>query len=333
MQHIAGEAGPAAQTYDVDVVILALDRVEETEQAIRSALAQQGASRHVFVIDQGSRPENLARLAACVAGRGDATLVRLDRNHGVAGGRNRGSALGRGRVIVALDNDAEFQDSGTLARAVAALEEDRLLAAIGFRIVVDADGSDDLSSWGYPSSLLPRAGDSFDAVTFVGAGHAIRRRAWLDAGGYDDVLFFCWEEYDFCLRAIDRGWRVRYRGDIVIRHKVSRERRFSWSGTRWFYFVRNRLYIGRKSGESWATLAPRYAGYVIKGVRNGVAWQTFRALPAALRLTRRVHMRSLTSQARDYLRRNDRAHRGSVFSRLRSEVLAALPGRRTLTRA
>jgi hypothetical protein len=34
-------------------------------------------------------------------------------------------------------------------------------------------------------------------VTFVGAGHAIQRVAWEQASGYDDSLFFCWEEYDF----------------------------------------------------------------------------------------------------------------------------------------
>ena len=97
----------------------------------------------------------------------------------------------------------------------------------------------------------PAPEESFDAVTFVGAGHAIRRAAWDDAGGYDAQLFFCWEEFDFCLRAIARGWRIRYRGDIVIRHKVSGERRVAWSGDRWFYYVRNRLYIERKLGRTW----------------------------------------------------------------------------------
>ena len=327
MQHIAGASQPLPGAYDADVVILALDRVEETEQAIASALAQQGVRRHVFVVDQGSKPDNLARLAACVAGRDDATLVRLDRNWGVAGGRNRGTALGHGRVVVALDNDAEFADTDTLARAVAMLDSDQQLAAIGLRIVIFADGSDDLSSWGYPASLLPRAGENFDSVTFVGAGHAIRRQAWDDAGGYDDALFFCWEEFDFCLRAIDRGWRVRYCGDIVIRHKVSPERRFAWSGTRWFYFVRNRLYIGRKSGESWLALAPRFAGYLVKGLRNGVVRQTLRALPAAVAMAHAAPARPLSAAARDYLARNDAAYRGSGFARLRREVLAALPGK------
>ena len=99
---------------------------------------------------------------------------------------------------------------------------DPTLAAIGCRILLGSSDADDMSSWGYPSSLLPRAGKSFDTVTFVGAGHAIRRAAW---DGYDEALFFCWEEFDFCLRAIERGWRIRYRGDIAVHHKVSPERR------------------------------------------------------------------------------------------------------------
>src|SRR6185437_8770576 len=171
-EHVAGAAGPPTGAYDTDVVILALDRPDETVAAIRSALTQRGASRHVFVVDQGSHPDNLVRLADAVGGRVDATLVRLGRNHGVAGGRNRGAALGHGRVIVSLDNDAEFATADTLARAVAALDAEHDLAAVGCRIVTYATGEDDLSSWGYPLALLPRSAGSFDAATFVGAGHA-----------------------------------------------------------------------------------------------------------------------------------------------------------------
>ena len=308
--HIAGAAAPPACAYDADVVILALDRAEETAAAIGSALAQTGVSRHVFIVDQGSRPDSLARLAAAVEGRDDATLVALDRNHGVAGGRNRGTALGHGRVIFGLDNDAEFADPTTLARAVAALDEDPALAAIGCRIRLHAIGADDMSSWGYPDSLLPQAGESFDAITYVGAGHAIRRAAW---DGYDEALFFCWEELDFCLRAIERGWRIRYRGDIVVRHKASPEQRVSWSGTRWFHFVRNRLYIARKWGAAWPALLPRVAFYLLKGARNGVTTQTLRALAAAIRLSSDVTPRRHSAAARRYLWLNDSRYRDSAM--------------------
>ena len=278
---IAGAAAAPLGPYDADVVILALDRAQDTVAAIRSALGQVGVTRHVFVVDQGSRPENLRLLAAAVAGRSDATLVSLGRNFGVAGGRDRGTALGHGRVIAGLDNDAEFAAPNTLARMVAALDVEPDIGAVGCRIVRHANGLDDLSSWGYPRRLLPQAGESFDAATFVGAGHAIRRRAWDDAGGYDEALFFCWEELDFCLTAIAQGWRVRYRGDIVIRHKVSSEQRVAWSGSRWFWFVRNRLYVGRKHGASWLGLLPRCAVYLLRAWRDGALREAVRGVVEA----------------------------------------------------
>jgi GT2 family glycosyltransferase len=325
MRHLAGAAGAPDGSYDADVVILSLDRPEETEAAIRSALAQVGVSRHVFIVDQGSRPETLARLINVIAPRKDATLVALGCNRGVAGGRNRGTRLGHGRIIVGLDNDAEFADARTLARAVAALDSDPAIAAIGCRIVLHATGADDLSSWGYPIELLEHAGEVFDAATFVGAGHAIRRAAWDACGGYDEALFFCWEEFDFCLRAIALGWRVRYRGDIAVRHKVSPEQRCAWSGTRWFYFVRNRLYIARKWGHSWPSLAPRIVGYLLKGAHNAALGQTLHALRAAVSLSAGVEQRRLSAGARAYLRAADAVHRGSLLLRLRHEVLAILP--------
>jgi GT2 family glycosyltransferase len=322
LRHIAGAEGPPDGGYDADVVILSLDRAEETVAAIHSALRQTGVSRHVFIVDQGSQSETLARLAREVAGRPDATLVTLDCNHGVAGGRNRGSALGHGRVIFGLDNDAEFADATTLARAVAALDGDPALAAVGCRILLATADADDMSSWGYPISLLSRAGESFDTVTFVGAGHAIRRAAW---DGYDEALFFCWEEFDFCLRAIERGWRIRYRGDIVVRHKVSPERRVEWSGTRWFHFVRNRLYIERKWGAWWPGLVPRIAFYLIKGARNGVLAQTVRAVPAAARLSSLVMARRHSPAARCYLRMNDLAYRANRMAAMWHACRNGLP--------
>lgn len=314
--------------YDADIIILALDRVAETLAAIASALAQQGARCRVIVLDQGSRPENFSRLEACAAGNPDLLLLRAEANLGVAGGRNRAAGLGSAPVIVGLDNDAEFADPHCVARAVATLRAEPALAALGFRIVRFDDGADDLSSWGYPRALLARAGASFAACTFVGAGHAISRAAWDQAGGYDDALFFCWEEFDFCLTALKLGWRVRYQGDIVVRHKVSAEGRFLWSDRRWFHFVRNRLYIGRKHGAGWPALLARWAAYTLRGLRNGMVRPSLRALPAAWCMARAATPLPLNARARDYLRRHDAAHRGGLARRLRQEVLGALPGNR-----
>ncbi len=325
IRRLGGAPQPRAGEYDADVVILALDRPHETLEAIASVFAQHGAVSHLWVVDQGSRPDALQALAHAVEGRADATLAALDRNLGVAGGRNVGAALGRGRVIACLDNDAEFSDPHVLAAAVAALDAEASLAAIGLRILVHATGRDDLSSWGYPQALLARAGETFDAATYVGAGHAVRRAAWDAAGGYDEALFFTWEEYDFCLRAIDLGWRVRYRGDLSVGHKVSADRGVDWSGERWFQFVRNRLYIERKWGAPPLALAVRAAAYMVKGARNGLPLQTARAVAAAARMPVGPAA-TMSAAGRAYIGSCDAAHRGSLAVRLRREVLSPLRG-------
>jgi GT2 family glycosyltransferase len=306
--------------YDADIVILALNRPEETLQAMASALAQQGGRFHLFVLDQGSTPETLARFAQALDGHPSATLVVSERNLGVAGGRNLASSVGHGRIIVGLDNDAVFADDATVARAVAVFDAAPDLGAIGFRIVTHDSGQDDLTSWGYPPNLLPQAGETFDCTTFVGAGHAIRRAAWRQAGGYDDRLFFCWEEYDFCLRAIEAGWRIAYHGDIVVRHRVAPQERVRWNANRWFYFIRNRLYIGHKTGSSIFALSARFAIYLMRSLRQGAARQALRALPAAIRMAAEAPRRNLSAATQVYLIRNDTTYRTGLPAQLLSEL-------------
>jgi GT2 family glycosyltransferase len=328
--YLAAGCTPPAGPYDADIIILTMGRQEATLAAIESALRQQLVSTHVTVLDQGSPPDMRQRFCRRFQGCRQVGYYVAPENLGVAGGRNFLSNIGHGRIIVALDNDAVFADSFVVLDAVRQFAAAPLLGAVAFRIMDAAGVALDERSWGYPVALKPRAGETFLTTTFVGAGHAIRRTAWEDAGGYDEKLFFTWEEYDFALRAIEAGWRIEYRGDLAVRHLLAQEARVRWQGGRTEYFVRNRLHIARKWGAGWVALAPRMLGYLLKGALNGSFADAARGIVAAARMDSGATRRKMPPAMRRYVREHEQRHRGAVWRRLQPELFGNMsdqPGR------
>jgi GT2 family glycosyltransferase len=314
--HLASGSLPPTYIYNVDIIILALNRFEDTLEAVESALSQLGASFHVLVLDQGSEPLIRSKFAAAFRGMANLSYFVTSTNLGVAGGRNLLTSFGNGRIIIGLDSDAEFTNPFVVADVVRKFDETEDLGALAFKILARDGLHLDLSSWGYPVQLIHRAESQFNTVTFVGAAHAIRRTTWTDAGGYDPDLFFTWEEFDFCLRAISLGWIVRYDGSISAIHKISPEARVSWSARRTRYFVRNRLIIARKWNASWAVLLPRISAYLYHGIRDHRFISTLQGIIEAIQLDRSRPKTIMPPEMREYLFHNDEKHRGSLLRQI-----------------
>jgi GT2 family glycosyltransferase len=266
---------------EVDVIILSWNRTDDLLTAIASAVEQIGVSRRILIVDQGSEPQHVEQLESFIGGCSEITLKKLGRNIGVAGGRNEATAMGNGRFVVALDSDAVFADTATLARAAGHLDANPNLAAIGFSIENYFTGANDELSWDYPGHQPDRR---FPTTRFIGAGHAIRREAFEAAGGYDSRLFFCQEELDLCYRMLNLGYRIEYFPGAKIRHKVSPDHRVAWDGGRYFFTVRNALYTSYKFGAPLPRLAVAAAAFLARGAFNGVAGAALRGLGAAIGL-------------------------------------------------
>jgi GT2 family glycosyltransferase len=325
MPEFLSGANPPAGVYDADIIILTLNRPKETHEAVKSALDQRMAKIHISVLDQGSTLENKNALAEAFKGAGNVSCFASGKNLGVGAGRNFLASIGGGRIIVAIDNDATFSGDLVVHKAIRAFDDDPLLGAIGFNIL-SPDGSNiDDSSWGYPCSLKRRSEEGFRTTTFVGAGHAIRRKTWDDVGGYDAALFFTWEEYDFCLRAIARGWTISYAGWLRVLHKTSAEERVRWTAGRARFFVRNRLVIGRKWRRPWLFLLPLIFGYIVNGAVNKHLWDSIIGVFLAISIDGQIKKQQMTPEMRGYLRQNELQHRGSLFGRVKAEVFKLRP--------
>ncbi len=243
----------------------------------------------------------------------------------MAGGRNFLSSIGHGQIIVALDNDAVFADDYVVWRSLMSFCLDNRLGALGFNILDRAGSALDSYSWGYPAALRRRYREKFETTTFVGAGYAVRRSAWEEAEAYDNTLFFTWEEFDFSLRAISRGWKIRYDGSLTIRHKVSSDARIGWSADRARFYVRNRIFIGRKWGQSWMSLTPLIVGYLLKGAINLRLFPTIIGIAEAVRFRHHKTKLIWTNALSEYVWQNDGRHRGSLYQRIGRELLKKVP--------
>src|SRR5579862_3225664 len=120
-------------------------RPAELARAVDSVRALRGDPVDLLVVGNGADPPPLPA--------GVRTL-RLPENVGVAGGRNAGVAACAGDVVLFLDDDGWYPDSGLGEGVAARFAADPRLAVLSFR-VVDPDGGPG-ARWHVPRL---RAGD------------------------------------------------------------------------------------------------------------------------------------------------------------------------------
>jgi GT2 family glycosyltransferase len=215
------------------VILTMGDRPTELRRAIDSALAQQEAELEVVVVGNG------ADVPSAPAG---VKVVKLAENLGVAGGRNAGVDACGGDVVIFLDDDGWFPGPQLGSYVARRFADDPGLAVISFR-VMDPEGGPG-ARWHVPRL---RAGDperSSPVTTFAGGACAIRRAAYLAAGGLPEAFFFAHEETDLAWRLLGLGYRLEYDAGAVMCHPALPNARHAT-----FYRLdgRNRVLLARRN--------------------------------------------------------------------------------------
>jgi GT2 family glycosyltransferase len=219
----------------LSIVILTMgNRPAELSRAIESTAPLRAAGAELVVVgngaDVGPVPDGV-------------TTLRLEENLGVAGGRNSGVRACVGDVVLFLDDDGWYPDGAGLGEHIAArFGAEPELAVLSFR-VADPEGGPG-GRWYVPRL---RAGDperSSVVTTFAGGACAIRRSAFLEAGGLPDAFFFGHEETDISWRLIDLGYRIEYDAAAVMYHPTVPNARHAI----WYRFeARNRVWLARRN--------------------------------------------------------------------------------------
>ncbi|MEU0371079.1 glycosyltransferase [Streptomyces sp. NPDC006283] len=231
------------------VVITMGTRPDELRALLDSVAKQEGDPIEVVVVGNG---------ASVVDVPDGVRTVDLPENLGIPGGRNVGiEAFGPGGrdvdVMLFLDDDGLLPETDTAQLVREAFDADPGLGIISFRI---ADPETGLTQRRHVPRL--RASDpmrSSRVTTFLGGANAVRTKVIGQVGGLPDDFFYAHEETDFAWRALDAGWSIDYRADMVLFHPTMPPSRHAVYHR---MVARNRVWLARRNLP--APLVPVYVG-------------------------------------------------------------------------
>ena len=148
-------------------------------------------------------------------------VVELGDNRGAAA-RNVGVERAATPFVAFADDDSWWAP-GALAEAARLMREHPRLALLAGRVLVGEDGRPDPGEAAMAGSPLGTAADlpGPSVLGFLACGAVVRRRAFLEAGGFDDVVFFMGEEERLALDLAARGWGLAYVDRVVAHHHPS----------------------------------------------------------------------------------------------------------------
>ncbi len=192
----------------ISVLIPAFNEAKVIEASVRRVLASERVRLEVIVIDDGSTDATSAIVMAAFAGERRVKLLTLP-NGGKAAALNRGIALARGDIIVALDADTQFEPL-TIARLARWFRNPKTGAVAGNAKVgnrVNLVTRWQAVEYVTAQNLERRALARLNAIMVVpGAVGAWRRKALEDVGGFPvDTLA---EDQDLTIAVQRAGWRV-----------------------------------------------------------------------------------------------------------------------------
>ncbi len=207
--------GPAAAGgATVGVVIATRDRAPDLLRTLRRlrALPERPA---VAVVDNasGDGTADLVRRHAPWA-----RLVALDRNLGAAARTQGARALAT--EVVAFADDDSWWAPGALSRLAALFAAHPGLGLVAGRILVGDDERPDPTCARMAASPLRQRPDLPGArvLGFVACGAAVRRSAFLQAGGFHPRMAVGGEETLLAVDLAAAGWGLSYVDDVVAHH-------------------------------------------------------------------------------------------------------------------
>lgn len=237
----------------VTVIVVTLNNLSLLKNCLSSLYAQEYGAIEIVVVDNGSE-ENIGGMLA--EDFPEVRMIRLDNNHGFAGGNNRGLEIARGKYVALINNDA-IACPQWISSLVGTAESDPKIGAVA-SIIIDGNRPDVLDSCGVGIALdgmsrqamrgipVPELTQPKEVLLFSGCACLLKMSALKAVGLFDEDFFAYCEDTDLGLRIRRAGWEIVVAPNAYVEHYYSMTGgKFSLQKIYWV--ERNHLWVAIKN--------------------------------------------------------------------------------------
>lgn len=194
----------------ITVVIPCYNHGAFLDEAVNSVLAQTMQEFEIVVVDDGSTDEETARVLR--DSRWPKTVVYRTENRGPSAARNTGIRRSAGEYLCCLDAD-DLLEPTCLEKTSRVLDEEPDVGIAGFWY----------RTFGEEEAERTPAGCTLEDILgacILRPTALFRREAWNKSGGFDERFKSGYEDWDFWIGVMERGWRARIIPEFLFRQRV-----------------------------------------------------------------------------------------------------------------
>ena len=192
----------------VSAVILSYNRCPEvliTIQKLKDYSADLPFNLDIIVVDNASIDDTSEQVKDKYP---DVTLITKPKNNGIAGW-NVGFEAAKSKYFLVLDDDSHIEAG--LAEAINYLEANAAVGILALNIYGGIYQTDDETEWQ----------DKADCAGFIGCGAIIRKELYHKIGGFADWLYLYTHEYEYGLRCMNAGYKIKFFKNSRVVHRTS----------------------------------------------------------------------------------------------------------------
>lgn len=225
------------QPIDASVIIVSYNKLPYTRLCLESLLQSRPRPTQIVVVDNGSQDGTVDYLEAEFPRLADEAgvsfvLVKNHSNRGACTARNQALEVAAGEYVAFVDNDAAVRRCDWLKILQDTLNQSADIGIAGPKLVfpfppynieiagaaISANGRVQYRGRGQPIDS-PEFNECEEVQCLISACWLMKRAVYEQLGGLDEIFTPAqYEDFDFCYRAREAGWRVWYQPAAEMYH-------------------------------------------------------------------------------------------------------------------